>query len=155
MNIDEESSFTASSVTVNIKATYAEFTKEMSFSVAYAGIDDSDEELAPVDSEEEEQEPESESEAESEPEVIDQAASSWDGWKSLLDSYKFLPEGVVLPKPNPDPSYIPTPPKPSIQKFDARGSTEIIFSEDVFMYPNLKNLKIPKPPSNQILRELQ
>ena len=71
MNIDEESSFTASSVTVNIKATYAEFTKEMSFSVAYAGIDDSDEELAPVDSEEEEPEPESESEAESEPEVID------------------------------------------------------------------------------------
>ena len=52
-----------------------------------------------------------EPEPESEPEVVEKQASTWDGWKALLEQYSFLPEGIVLPPPNPDPTYVPTPPK--------------------------------------------
>lgn len=72
---------------------------------------------------------------------------------SLLDPAKFLPEGVTLPPPNPDPNYVPSPPIPSIGAISPRGSTEIKFSESVFEYPDLKNLKVPKPPERG--RDLQ
>ena len=58
-----------------------------------------------------------------------------------------------MPPPNSDPFYVPTPPKPTISKVSARGATEINFSEDVFVYENLKNLTVPRQPLSR--RDLQ
>ena len=46
-------------------------------------------------------------------EIVVEEETGWDGWKDLLKE-KSLPKGVKLPPPNPDPSYIPTPPKPAL-----------------------------------------
>ena len=42
--------------------------------------------------------------------------------------------------------YIPTPPKAKLGRVSARGSTIITFNEDVFIYPDLKNKKVPLLP---------
>ena len=76
--------------------------------------------------------------------------SSWDGWKALLEIEKLLPEGVQLPPRNPDPLYIPTPPKAEIGRISARGRTVIEFNEDVFEYEDLKNKKVPLIPPEML-----
>ena len=111
------------------------------------------EEVAQPQSDEPEPEPEEEKDdaKESEPEP-QEPVQGWDGWKSLLNLSELLPEGVNLPPPNPDPSYVPTPPRPTIAKVSPRGATEINFNEDVFVYENLKNLTIPKSPPKRDLQ---
>lgn len=127
--IDEDVSF--NTVKVQIDATYDSHVKTVSFAVSRIGGAGEVEPMAPIDSG---AVITPEAEPEPEPEAEQQSASTWDGWKSLLAQYKFLPEGVTLPPPNPDPNYIPTPPIPTIKKVDAKGKTQISFSEDVFMY---------------------
>lgn len=82
------------------------------------------------------------------------AAAGWEGWKSLLDLKSLLPEGVTLPAPNPDPNYVPTPPKPTLKNISPTGSTAIEFNEDVFIYQNLKNLTFSKPAAAEQKRDL-
>ena len=76
---------------------------------------------------------------------LKQQESSWDGWKVLLNAADILPKGVSLPRRNPDPTYIPTPPRATIEAFTPKGTTRILFSKDVFMYEKLGNMTVPEP----------
>ena len=62
----------------------------------------------------------------------------------MLQLENLLPEGATLPSPNPDPSYVPTPPKAKLAKVSPKGVTRIEFSEAVFEYEDLKNFKVPQ-----------
>ena len=103
------------SVRVEIEAKYEDVTRQISFAVSFINGSEPIEQEPVVPTVEPEPEPE--------PEVVEVKASTWDGWKTLLQQYNFMPEGVVLPPPNPDPAYIPTPPKPTFNDVDARGKT--------------------------------
>ena len=65
----------------------------------------------------------------------------------LIDN--LLPEGVELPPPNPDPNYVPTPPKAKLASISAKGITRIEFNEDVFEYEDLKNKLVPLVTNNK------
>ena len=92
-------------------------------------------------------------ETEPEPEPEEEEAKTekgWDGQKELVKEKKsILPEGVTLPPPNPDPDYVPTPPKPVLGKVSPRGTTSINFSEDVFSYKDIKTLEFSQKIKNK------
>ena len=73
----------------------------------------------------------------------------------MIEKYGVLPNGVSLPRPNNDPDYVPTPPKPILARISPRGTSEIKFNEPVFEYPDLKNKMTPKPPEISQGRLLQ
>ena len=104
---------------VVVEATYELLVQEMSFAVTFMEVASTVPIAVPVPVE---PEPEPEEEVVEEEKVEEKpAATGWDGWKSLLNLSELLPEGVTLPEPNPDPNYVPTPPKPTLSKVTAGG----------------------------------
>ena len=86
--------------------------------------------------------------------------TGWDGWKTLLEKQLLEGLNLKLPTPNPDPNYVPTPPIPSLDVMSSEGNTRIKFSKDVFEYPDLKSIRVPRAPRGPKpvpgpLRELQ
>lgn len=114
-------------------ATYRSITQEITFAVSF--IDNTKKSVEPVQ-EQEEPEPEPEEEP-AEEETASATTTGWTGWLSLLDLDTIIPGGIVLPPPNPDPLYVPTPPTATLQTVSEKGSTEILFNEAVFEYPDL------------------
>ena len=99
--------------TFMFEASYQTVSTEVSFAVAFIAPA---KELEVAADESTEEEPTIIEEPVEEEKTEETAApvSGWDGWLALLDMSKYLPAGVTLPPPNPDPNYIPTPPKPTL-----------------------------------------
>ena len=124
------------SVPITIEASYGPVAQELSFAVSFIKTE------APRPPTEEELEPEEPEEKEVVKEKVSGAeVTGWDGWKTLLERLN-----LKLPPPNPDPNYVPTPPIPSLDVMSSEGNTRIKFSKDVFEYPDLKSIKVPRAP---------
>lgn len=133
------------SVPITIEASYSSLAVEMSFAVSFIG--EKEEPAAIPRPTVVDTEPEPTPEGEPIEEVVEEVqATGWDGWKSLLLSQIPGFSNFELPPPNPDPLYVPTPPVPKLELMGKLGDTRITFSEDVFEYPNLKTLKVPRSP---------
>ena len=123
----DDEAFLGTSEVVVITASYGDVTTDISFNVSFLAQAKAKEPKEPAKDADEDPEPETE---ESEPEETTKEkavtqATDWDGWKELLNEYSPLPEGVTLPPPNDDPSYVPTPPKAVLAKITARGTSEV------------------------------
>lgn len=97
---------------------------ELSFAVTFIKQEEAQEFVEQPDAAEPEKEEVKDEVAESES-AVNQTATGWEGWKTLLNLEELLPKGVSLPPPNTDPSYIPSPPKPTFTKISPRGETTI------------------------------
>lgn len=91
------------------------------------------------ESDEDEEEPVEEEPTDPEPE------GGWDGWKILLLESLNLGDDFKLPAPITTPGYVPTPPTAKLGSVSIRGTTQITFSEDVFILPDLMSQKIKVP----------
>lgn len=136
-----------SSFKLKFTATFESIVKEISFTVTFMKKDDpkpppNDVPVAPIKPEDP-AEP-SEKEKEKEKEKPKPSTSAWDGWKALIDFSKLIPGGLKLPPKNPDPAYVPTPPKLTLKSLTSKGKAQIKFSEPVFEYQNLNGMKITK-----------
>ena len=139
-----------SSFNLKFTATFESIVKEISFKVNFVKKDDPKPPPADVptipnpENPTEPSEKEEEKEKEKEKDKPQQSATTWDGWKALIDFNKLIPGGLKLPAKNPDPTYVSSPPKPALKSLTGKGKATIKFSEPVFEYQNLKDLKITK-----------
>jgi len=74
-------------------------------------------------------------------EVSPGQATSWDGWKVLLDR---LDLDFELPKPkkNSDPNYKPAPPRASLDSVSVEGKVIVTFSKPVFQLKEMTSKMI-------------